>query len=131
MGLTGQPAYGVSSNYRDQHARLDTGAEAILLRKSTVSARGMEPERGLDTEIIFGNGHSTVTSTRTRIGELEALVCEDNVLQEDLLSVNPLLDSGFKLTMDKDKGLLINEATGARIHVQRQGKRWAVMKYLL
>ena len=86
----------------------------------------MEPERGQDTEIIFGNGHSTVTSTRTRIGELEALVCEDNVLQEDLLSVNPLLDSGFKLTMDKDKGLLINEATGARIHVQRQGKRWAV-----
>ena len=62
----------------------------------------------------------------TRIGDIDALICNDNVLQEDLLSVNPLLDIGFKLTMDKDKGLLRNEKTGVNIHVQRQGKKWAV-----
>ena len=48
------------------------------------------------------------------------------MLQEDLLSVNPLLDIGFKLTMDKNRGLLLNESTGVKIHVQRQGRRWAV-----
>ena len=67
-----------------------------------------------------------MTDQKTRIGELDALVCDDNVLQEDLLSVNPLLDIGFKLTMDKDRGLLRNESTGVLIHVLRQGKRWAV-----
>ena len=97
-----------------------------MLRQSTVKAQGWKPKRAGYTEIIFGNGHSTVTDQVTRIGDLDALVCNDNVLQEDLLSVNPLLDIGFKLTMDKDKGLLSNDATGVKIHVQRQGKRWAV-----
>ena len=105
---------------------MDTGAEAILLRQSTASAQGWKPQKASSTEIIFGNGHSTVTDQKTRIGELDALVCKDNALQEDLLSVNPLLDIGFKLTMDKDKGTLSNEATGVKIHVQRQGKKWAV-----
>ena len=67
-----------------------------------------------------------MTDTRTRIGELDALVCQDYTLQEDLLNVNPLLDIGFTLTMDKDRGVLLNENTGVKIHVQRQGKRWAV-----
>ena len=97
-----------------------------MLRQSTASAQGWKPEKASSTEIIFGNGHSTVTDQKTRIGELDALVCKDNALQEDLLSVNPLLDIGFKLTMDKDKGTLSNESTGVKIHVQRQGKKWAV-----
>ena len=107
-------------------ARLDTGAEAILLRKSTVDSQGLISTQAPNTEIIFGNGHSTVTDKKTTIGDVEALICEDGILQEDLLSVNPLLDIGFKLTMNKSSGLLHNEETGATIHVQREGKRWAV-----
>ena len=42
-------------------------------------------------------------NTKTRIGELDALECNDGVLQEDLLSVNPLLELGFKLTMEKEE----------------------------
>ena len=107
-------------------ARLDTGAEAILLRKSTVDSQGLISTQASNTEIIFGNGHSTVTDKKTTIGDVEALICEDGILQEDLLSGNPLLDIGFKLTMNKASGLLHNEETGASIHVQREGKRWAV-----
>ena len=109
-----------------KHARLDTGAKAILLRQSTASAQGWRSEKTNNTEIVFGNGHATVTDTRTKIGDLDALICQDETLKEDLLSVNPLLDIGCKLTMDKDRGLLSNETTGVKIHVQRQGKRWAV-----
>ena len=74
----------------------------------------------------------TVEGLQTRAelpatGELDALVCQDYTLQEDLLNVNPLLDIGFTLTMmDKDRGLLLNVNMGVKIHVQRQGKRWAV-----
>ena len=110
-----------------KHPRLDTGVEAILLRQSTANAQGWRSEKTSNTEIVFGNGHSTMTDTRTRIGELDALVCQDYTLQEDLLNVNPLLDIGFTLTMmDKDRGLLLNVNMGVKIHVQRQGKRWAV-----
>ena len=58
-----------------------------------------------------------MTDTRTKIGELDALVCQDETLQEDLLSVNALLDIGFKLTMVKDRGLFSNETMGVKIHV--------------
>ena len=127
MGLTGGAAPSVSSSNRHQESTIGhTGAEAILLRKSTVDSQGLISTQAPNTEIIFGNGHSTVTDKKTIIGDVEALICEDGILQEDLLSVNSLLDIGFKLTMNKSSGLLHNEATGASINVQREGKRWAV-----
>ena len=91
-----------------------------------MDSQGLISTQAPNTEIIFGNGHSTVTDKKTTIGDVEALICEDGILQEDLLSVNPLLDIGFKLTMNKSSDLLHNEETGATIHVQREGKRWAV-----
>ena len=61
------------------------------------------------------------------IGEIEALVCPDKDLAEDLLiSINPLLDHGFNLTMEKDEGRLHNPNTDAVILVRREGKRWAI-----
>lgn len=34
--------------------------------------------------------------TRTKFGDLDALVCQDETPQEALLSINPPLDIGFK-----------------------------------
>ena len=45
---------------------------------------------------------------------------------EDLISVNPLLDKGFKLTMEADRGELVNEETGVTIGVKRVGAKWSV-----
>ena len=105
---------------------MDTGAEAVLLRESTVETHGLHTEEAKSTKIVFGNGQSTVTDKKTNIGPIEAIICPDNVLQEDLLSINPFMDIGFKLTLDKDEGTLFNESTGVRIHVRREGKKWSV-----
>ena len=66
------------------------------------------------------------TDQHAKVGELDALVCKDNQLCEDLISINPLLDVGFHLTMDADSGQLTNSETGASIRVTRQGAKWAV-----
>ena len=107
-------------------ARLDSGAEAIILRESTVNENHFPVTRGQETTIIFGNGDTALSRERTQIGELEALVCEDKDLNEDLVSINPLLDIGFKLTMESSCGKLSNEETGHVIHVRREGPRWSI-----
>ena len=57
--------------------------------------------------MIFGNGQSTDTDIRAKIGSLEAIVCKDSDLAEDLISLNPLLDMGFQLTMERKEGTLL------------------------
>ena len=105
---------------------MDSGAEAILLRQSTVEANNLQVSTGDPTRIIFANGQSTDTHQTVNIGEIEALVCPDKDLTEDLISINPLLDHGFNLTMERDEGMLHNPNTDAVIHVRREGKRWAI-----
>ena len=75
---------------------------------------------------MFGNGNTSVTHDHASIGPLPAIVCNDNDLMEDLVSVNPLLDSGYKLTMESGYGTLFNEETQQTIHVKRQGPRWSI-----
>ena len=60
------------------------------------------------------------------LGQLEAIVFADKDLHEDLISVNPLLDKGFTLTMDADHGQLVNNQSGVTIGVLRQGAKWSV-----
>ena len=107
-------------------ARLDSGAEAILLRESTVRSQGLSTSTRPETTIVFGNGQSSSTHRQAQLGELEAIVCADQDLHEDLISVNPLLDKGFKLTMEADRGELTNAQSGVSIGVIRQGARWSV-----
>ena len=76
--------------------------------------------------MIFGNGQTTDTDIRAKIGDLDAIVCKDSDLTEDLISLNPLLDMGFQLTMESKEGTLYNPATDATIHVRRTGPRWSV-----
>ena len=72
-----------------QGARLDSGAEAILLRQSTAETDRLHVSNGATTTVMFGNGHTTDTNMQTTIGRLPAIVCKDRDLQEDLISVNP------------------------------------------
>ena len=104
-------------------ARLDSGAEAIILRESTVSESNLPVSRGQETTIIFGNGETAQSNERAKIGTLEALVCQDRDLNEDLVSINPLLDIGFNLTMGPSSGTLTNQRSGHTIHVRREGAR--------
>ena len=100
---------------------MDSGAEAILLRQSTVEANNFQVSTG---DPIFANGQSTDTHETVNSGKIEALVCPDKDLTEDLISINPLLDHGFNyLTMEKDEGRLHNPSTDAVIHVRREGPR--------
>ncbi|MFN9983184.1 MAG: hypothetical protein ACK53Y_24870, partial [bacterium] len=64
---------------------MDTGAYAILLRCSTANDRSCEMEFMEETAIIFGNGEETTSNTKAHIGELEAIVCNDNQLTDDLV----------------------------------------------
>ena len=105
---------------------MDSGAEAILLRESTAETHRLQVSSGANTTVMFGNGHTADTDMQTTIGRLPAIVCKDADLQEDLISVNPLLDAGFKLTMEGDQGILKNEASGETIDVTRDGARWSV-----
>ena len=105
---------------------MDTGAEAIILRQSTVNEHKLNTSSGTPTDIIFGNGETTSSNTHARIGHLDAIVCPDSCLSEDLVSVNPILDAGFTLTMERNEGLLTNGETGASIKVRREGKRWSI-----
>ena len=110
----------------DGSARLDSGAEAILLRESTVESHKLATSTGTETTIMFGNGQTSATDLEANLGNLKAIVCKDADLHEDLISVNPLLDIGFKLTMEHDCGILEHERTGATITVRRDGARWSV-----
>ena len=107
-------------------ARLDSGAEAIILRQSTVENHSLPLSTGADTTVMFGNGQTTTTNRQTNLGGLPAIVCEDRNLQEDLISVNPLLDAGYRLTMEGNHGTLTKDEAGSSISVVREGARWSV-----
>ena len=97
-----------------------------MLRESTVRSQGLSTSARPTTTIMFGNGHTSSTDRQAQLGDLEAIVCSDTDLNEDLISVNPLLDKGFKLTMESDSGELRNESTGVSIGVRRSGAKWSV-----
>ena len=61
-----------------------------------------------------------------QLGQLEAIVCAYKDLHEDLVSVNPLLDKGFKFTIESDRGALVNEQTGVSIGVKGHGAKESV-----
>ena len=107
-------------------ARLDSGADANILRRSTAEANNFPSAVGPPTAVVFGNGSSSIARDHVTIGQLPAIVCDDNDLQEDLISINPLLDSGFKLTIEANHGVLVNDSTQQTIHVRRDGSRWSV-----
>jgi hypothetical protein len=61
--------------------------EEILLRYSTVAENNCEIQPMDETLIIFGNGEETTSNTRTHLGDLEAIVCNDDQLTDDLVAI--------------------------------------------
>jgi hypothetical protein len=47
-----------------------------------------------ETLIIFGNGKETTSTTRMHIGDLEAIVCNDDQLTDDPVAIHPIVDAG-------------------------------------
>ena len=86
-----------------QGARLDSGAEAILLRQSTADTHRLHVSSGANTTVIIGNGHTTDTNMQTTIESFPAIVCKDRDLQEDLISLNPLME----LKVAKENGNVV------------------------
>ena len=85
-----------------------------------MEAHDLPSRSGPPTAVMFGNGQTSIARDHTSIGTLPAIVCHDKDLKEDLISVNPLLDSGFTLTMESGYGTLFNEETQRTIHVKRE-----------
>ena len=91
-----------------------------------MEANNFPSAAGPPIAVVFGNGQSSIARDHATVGQLPAIVCDDRDLKEDLISVNPLLDAGFKLTMEADFGILVNESTQQTIHVRREGPRWSI-----
>ena len=58
------------------------------MRESTVAENNFPITRQQETTVIFGNGDTALSTDRTQVGDLEALVCRDKDLTEDLVSIN-------------------------------------------
>jgi Reverse transcriptase (RNA-dependent DNA polymerase) len=75
---------------------------------------------------VFGNGTSALSDTIVRFGAFDAHMLSDEHLEEDLISTNPFLDSGYILSMSKDGGTLVHPETGETVKVYKEGPRWMV-----
>ena len=75
--------------------------------------------------IISAHGHSETADRITTIGGIEVIVTEG--LVEDLLSVNPLVDSGHMITLNRQGGVIVHTTTGKEVPIVRQGLGWKVL----
>ena len=59
-----------------------------------------------ETLIIFGNGEETTSNTRTHLGDLEAIVCNDDQLTDDLVAIHPIVDAGYNIHFSSTGGIV-------------------------
>ena len=108
-------------------ATFDTGAEATLLRRTTAENLGLDINcSSVPTRIVFGNSSSSLSKNHTFLGDLQALVVEDDGLTDDLVSANPLVDKGYTITLDKDGGSIYNPSNNVSAEITRDGPSWKV-----
>ena len=108
-------------------ATFDTGAEATLLRRTTAENLGLDINcSSVPTRIVFGNSSSSLSKNHTFLGDLQALVVEDDGLTDDLVSANPLVDKGYTITLDKDGGFIYNPSNNVSAEITRDGPSWKV-----
>ena len=100
----------------------------MLLKKSAVIDGGYPLVRSSSpTHITFGKeGAYSMSNNETLIGSYKALVCDDNALLENLVSPNPLVDSGHIVTLHKNGGMIQHPYTGRSAKILRDGPRWKV-----
>ena len=100
----------------------------MMLKRSTVIDGGYPLlDSSIPTHITFGKeGACSMSDKETMIGSYKALVCDDNSLLENLVSPNPLVDSGHVITLHKKGGLIQHPITGQSATILREGPRWKV-----
>jgi hypothetical protein len=77
-----------------------------------------------ETLIIFGNGKEMTSTTRMHIGDLEAIVCNDDQLTGDLVAIHPIVDAGYNIYFSSWGGLIDKPSTGHSIPIFRDDKKW-------
>ena len=76
----------------------------------------------VETLIIFGNGKETTSTTKMHIGDLEAIVCNDDQLTDDLVAIHPIVDAGYNVYLSSWGGLMDKPSIGHTIPILRDGK---------
>jgi hypothetical protein len=79
-----------------------------------------------ETTIIFGNGEETTSNTKTHIGELEAIICNDNQLTDDLVAVHPIVDAGYDIHLSLKGGIVNKPSDGHSFPILRDGLKWLI-----
>jgi hypothetical protein len=79
-----------------------------------------------ETLIIFGNGEETTSNTKAHIGELEAVVRNDNQLTDDLVAIHPIVGAGYDIHLSS-KGEIVNKPSdGHSFPILRDGLKWMI-----
>ena len=80
-----------------------------------------------ETTIIFGNGEETTSNTKAHIGELEAIVCNDNQLTDDLVAIHPIVDAGYDIYLSSKGGVINKPSDGhSFFSILRDGLKWMI-----
>ena len=100
----------------------------MLLKQSTVVDEGFPLlDSDVLTSVAFGKqGAYSLSNKETFIGSYKALVCDDDALLENLVSPNPLVDSGHIITLNKEGGNIFHPYTGKNAKITRDGRIWKV-----
>jgi len=76
--------------------------------------------------IIFGNGKETTSTTRAHIGDLEAIVCNDNQVTDDLVAMHPIVDAGYGIHLSSKGGIVKKPSDGHSFPILRDGVKWVI-----
>ncbi len=79
-----------------------------------------------ETTIIFGNGEETTSNTKAHIGELEAIVCNDNQLTDDFIAIHPIVDAGYDIHLSSTGGIVNKPSNGHSFPILRDGLKWMI-----
>ncbi len=75
-----------------------------------------------ETLLIFGEGEETTSNTRTHIGDLEAIVCDDDQLTDDLIAIRPIVDAGYNIHFSSIDGKVDKPSIGHSVPIIRDGR---------
>ncbi len=56
--------------------------------------------------IIFGNGAESTSASRTNLGDMYVIVCNDNQLTDNLVAIHPIVDAGYSIHFSSDGGIV-------------------------
>jgi hypothetical protein len=91
-----------------------------------VAKQSFETEPMEETLIIFGNGEETTSTTKTHIGDLEAIVCNDDQLTDDLVAIHTIVDADYDVYLSSWGGLIDKPSIGCSFPILSDGKKWFV-----